>query len=71
MVGEGVDVDVVDVGVGADADADVEDEDEDVDRANWKLSRLPLGKRFAQGQNHDPAVIRGEIECKGTWGSDT
>lgn len=70
MVEEGVDVgvDVVDVGVGEDADADA---DEDVDRANWKLFRLPLGKRFAQGQYHDQAVIRGEIGCKGTWGFDT
>lgn len=39
---------VADMGVG----------DEDVDLANWKLSRLSLGKRFAQGQHHDLAVIK-------------
>lgn len=67
-MGEGVDVDVdvVDVGVGVDADADVEDVD--VDRANWKLSRLPLGKRFAQGQHHDPAVIKKRDRMQGNVG---
>lgn len=68
MVGEGVDVDVVDAGVGVGEDADADVEDEDVGRANWKLSRLPLGKRFAQGQHHGSAVIKGRDRMQGNVG---